>query len=50
MMNTSNPRIHHLINWKATVPCIVRETHRKADITDTLAGQAEDATDAAQDR
>jgi hypothetical protein len=50
MMNTSNPRIHHLINWKATVPCIVRETHRKADITDTLAGLAEDAADAAQDR
>lgn len=50
MMNTSNPRIHHSIDWKATVPCIVRETHRKADITDTLAGQAEDAADAAQDR
>jgi hypothetical protein len=30
MMNTSNPRIHHSIDWKATVPCIVRETHRKA--------------------
>jgi|688.fasta_scaffold20028_2 hypothetical protein len=50
MMNTSNPRIHHLINWRATVPCIVRETHRKADITDTLAGLAEDAAEAAQDR
>jgi hypothetical protein len=43
-------RIHHLINWKATVPCIVRETHRKADITDTLAGLAEDAADAREDR
>ena len=30
MMNTSNPRIHHLINWKATVPCIIREAHRKS--------------------
>jgi hypothetical protein len=50
MMRSNNPRIHHSIDWKATVPCIVRETHRKADLTDTLAGLAEDAADAAQDR
>lgn len=49
MMRSNNPRIHHSIDWKATVPCIIRETHRKSDITDTLAGQAEDAADAAQD-
>ena len=30
MMNTSNPRLHHLINWKATVPCIIRENYSKA--------------------
>jgi hypothetical protein len=30
MMNTSNPRLHHLINWKATVPCIIRQTYSKA--------------------
>ena len=41
-MNTNNPRIHHSIDWKATVPCIVRETHCKADITDTLADAAQD--------
>jgi hypothetical protein len=35
MMRSNNPRIHHSIDWKATVPCIIRETHRKADITDT---------------
>jgi hypothetical protein len=29
MMNTSNPRIHHAINWKATVPCIIRSENRK---------------------
>jgi hypothetical protein len=29
MMNTSNPRIHHLINWKNTVPCILRENYKK---------------------
>jgi hypothetical protein len=29
MMRSKNPRIHHSIDWKATVPCIVRETHRK---------------------
>jgi len=23
MMNTSNPRIHHSINWKTSVPCII---------------------------
>lgn len=29
MMRSNNPRIHHSINWKATVPCILREKHRK---------------------
>jgi hypothetical protein len=28
MLNTSNPRIHHSIDWKATVPCIIREAHQ----------------------
>ena len=37
MMNTSNPRIHHLINWKATVPCIIREAHRKSVAAQALA-------------
>jgi len=23
-------RIHHVINWKTTVPCIIRQTHQKA--------------------
>jgi len=31
MMRSNNPRIHHSIDWKATVPCIIRETHRKLD-------------------
>jgi hypothetical protein len=29
-MNSNNPRIHHSIDWKATVPCIIRESHRKS--------------------
>ncbi len=29
MMNSSNPRLHHLIKWKSTVPCIIRATHKK---------------------
>jgi hypothetical protein len=29
MMNSSNPRLHHAINWKTTVPCIIRESNRK---------------------
>jgi hypothetical protein len=29
MMRSKNPRIHHSINWKATVPCIIREINRK---------------------
>ena len=29
MMNTSNPRIHHLIKWQNTTPMIVSEQHRK---------------------
>jgi len=29
MMNTSNPRIHHLIKWKNTTPMIVSEQYRK---------------------
>lgn len=29
MMNTSNPRLHHKINWKNTVPKIISEELRK---------------------
>lgn len=29
MMNTSNPRIHHLIKWVNTVPVILSERHKK---------------------
>lgn len=29
MMQSNNPRIHHAINWKTTVPCILSETHKK---------------------
>lgn len=29
MMNTDNPRIHHSINWKTTVPCIIDERYKK---------------------
>ena len=29
MMNTSNPRIHHLIKWINTVPVILSERHKK---------------------
>jgi len=29
MMNSSNPRIHHTIEWGKTVPCIISEKHRK---------------------
>lgn len=29
MMNTSNPRIHHSINWKATTPMIIDEKYKK---------------------
>jgi hypothetical protein len=29
MMNTSSPRIHHSINWKTTVPCIINDNHKK---------------------
>ena len=29
MMNTTNPRIHHLIKWKTTVPQIISEKHKK---------------------
>ena len=29
MMNTSNPRIHHLIKWANAVPMILPEKHRK---------------------
>jgi hypothetical protein len=29
MMNTTNPRIHHLISWKNTVPCIINQHHKK---------------------
>jgi hypothetical protein len=29
MMNTSNPRIHHLIKWKNTTPMIIEEKYKK---------------------
>lgn len=29
MMNTSNPRIHHLIKWQNTTPMIMAEEHKK---------------------
>lgn len=29
MMNTSNPRIHHLIKWKNTTPMIIDEKYKK---------------------
>jgi len=30
MMNTSNPRIHHLIKWINTVPCIIDQKYKKS--------------------
>lgn len=32
MMQSVNPRIHHSINWKQCVPCIVEEKYRKGAI------------------
>jgi len=29
MMQSISPRLHHAINWKTTVPQIIRETHKK---------------------
>lgn len=29
MMGSSNPRFHHKINWKATVPKIINQKHKK---------------------
>jgi len=29
ILNTTNPRIHHRINWKNTVPVIINEKYRK---------------------
>jgi len=29
MMRSNNPRIHHSIDWKATVPCIINQRHKK---------------------
>lgn len=29
MMQSTNPRIHHTINWRQAVPCIISEKHRK---------------------
>lgn len=29
MMQSNNPRIHHTINWKTCVPCIISEQYRK---------------------
>jgi hypothetical protein len=31
MMNTSNPRIHHLIKWKNTTPMILDNKFKKID-------------------
>lgn len=33
MMNSNNPRIHHLISWPSTVPAIIDERHRKSHET-----------------
>ena len=35
MMQSNNPRLHHTINWKQAVPCIVSERYRKR-ISDAL--------------
>lgn len=32
MMNTSNPRIHHIINWDKTVPLIIQEKWKRKEI------------------
>lgn len=29
MMHSNNPRIHHVISWVNTVPCIIDEKHKK---------------------
>ena len=29
MMNSDNPRIHHVIKWANQVPCIINERHKK---------------------
>lgn len=29
MMGINNPRMHHSVNWKTCVPCIINERHRK---------------------
>ena len=34
MMQSNNPRIHHSINWKTTVPQIISENHKKQTIND----------------
>lgn len=34
MMQSNNPRIHHSINWKTTVPQIISEKHKKQIIND----------------
>lgn len=36
MMNTSNPRIHHLIKWNNTTPMIVAEKYRKEQDSTSL--------------
>jgi hypothetical protein len=29
ILNTINPRIHHRVSWRNTVPCIIEEKHKK---------------------
>jgi len=29
VMGPANPRMHHFVNWKYAVPCIIREKHKK---------------------
>lgn len=31
MMNSNNPRLHHLVNWATTTPMIIREENKKQD-------------------
>jgi hypothetical protein len=35
MMNTSNPRLHHLINWKNTTPQIIPQRYKKPALCTT---------------
>lgn len=40
MMRSNNPRIHHSINWRATVPCIIRPAFKKPTVA-TIATPAD---------